>query len=472
MSFFDRVNPFRQKPEEHRQVQTTPLWEHDKPQWETPNYRKYNLQAYQRNALLFSCIREISTSISEAKAQVVAVDDNLTMEIPDHPLTTLLSRPNDFTTGFEFWEALLTMMLIDGNGFVFKVRGENDAISELFVLRPDWVALVPEKDGARSYIYSVGGDQTNRLPIAQEDMIHFKYGVDPLDSDGRGISPTKLAFQNTLLDNDVTDFMKVFFDNAAVPSGIIKLHRRITDRREARRIQAQWQERYQGIRGWHAPAVMDEDADFERLGLNFEQLQMEAIRNVPESRICSAFQVPPILVGANVGLLRSTYSNYESARSSFWEETLAPMYEMLAQRMSHDLLIEFPGSEITRVQFDLSGVSALQKKATDIWERSVLAIGAGFLTVNEARRTIGMSPVAGGDVFYVPTTHTPVTSPEDAEPQAESSSLRYREFVLQLSGHTKRELKLHNSPGYDFANVPSTPAPDILELEPEPETET
>ena len=41
-----------------------------------------------------------------------------------------------------------------------------------------------------------------------------------------------------------------------------------------------------------------------------------------ESRICAAMQVPPILVGAKVGLDRSTFTNYQEARKQLWEEAI------------------------------------------------------------------------------------------------------------------------------------------------------
>jgi phage portal protein BeeE len=39
------------------------------------------------------------------------------------------------------------------------------------------------------------------------------------------------------------------------------------------------------------------------------------------------FNVPPISLVLLVGLKRSTYSNYEEARKSWWQDTLIGLYE-------------------------------------------------------------------------------------------------------------------------------------------------
>lgn len=439
-----------------RGIQITPVWKTGIAQFPRPGFRTYNKEGYQKNELVFACIREIATSIADAEPIVFITDGRVEQIVPDHPVKRLLDNPNLHMTTFDFFETLMTLEHVEGNAFVFKQRNEDGIVEELIPLRPDWVAIVPQEDTTRIYEYRPGGGDKTVL-IAHEDMIHFPHSVNPEDLYGRGMSPLRVAFRNTALDNDTTDFMKVFFDNAAVPSGIIKINRRLTDRKEAKRIQRQWQERYSGIEGWHAPAVLDENASFEPMGMNFESMELSMIRNVPETRICMAFQVPPILVGANVGLLRSTYSNYVEARASFWDETLAPMYKMHAQRLEKDLLAEFPGAEMTGIKFDMSNVRALEESNTKRWERAGNALKAGGITLNMYLSEIGKQPIGpAGDVFYVPTTNTPVVTPVEAA----ATNSPARQLLQNGSPVTYRDLVLADS-GYDVPQL--APMIEVLE---------
>jgi SPP1 gp7 family putative phage head morphogenesis protein len=127
---------------------------------------------------------------------------------------------------------------------------------------------------------------------------------------------------------------------------------------------------------------------------------MKTVRSVAESRICSAFQVPPQLVGAQVGLEHATYSNYEEARKSFWQETLMPIYTAHADIINLHLAPDF--GENIRVRWDFSGVAALQEDVNKVHERTRLNLGSGYITVNEARQAIGLDPVMGGEVFLRP----------------------------------------------------------------------
>jgi len=127
-----------------------------------------------------------------------------------------------------------------------------------------------------------------------------------------------------------------------------------------------------------------------------------------ETRICSAFGVPAILVGANTGLQRSTYSNYREARESFWEETLLPLYRRIEQFMAGLLQPEFP-SERGYLGFDFSQVKALQEDETALVQRQLTRaqiakelINAGF-TPESALQTAGIDTDMQ-HTGYLPTT--------------------------------------------------------------------
>ncbi len=418
-------------------VELVDAWRIGQAEFSKLNYRKANKDGYKKNALIYACIREIATSVADAEFQVTRENtDDVIQHVKDHPAQLMLDNPNPVMTTTEWWEALLTIEHIAGDAFVLK----DMEMRALWILRPDLMKIIQMPNGGRQYKYGHAGQEV----ILQEDeVIHFPYGVNPLDIYAFGQSPLEAIWHDTEIDNSATDFFKAFFDNAAVPSGIITVKRRLARQSEATRIRKRWQERYSGAGGWHAPAVLDEDASYQKIGLTLEELRMDTLRHVTESRICMGFGVPPIIVGANVGLQRSTYSNYREARATFWEETLAPMYKRHAQIIQKHLISEFPLAPRFGARFDLSKVVALQQQRIAMAVGFTPALTAGGLTVNQFLSLIGLNPVADGDRYVAGLTSDESNEDGDdnsqdnadrAQRAAEVGDYTYHEAILEKLG--------------------------------------
>lgn len=418
-------------------VELVDAWRIGQAEFSKLNYRNANKEGYKKNALIYACIREIATSVADAEFQITREsNDNVIMHVADHPAQLMLDDPNPVMTSTEWWEALLTIEHIAGDSFVLK----DMEMRALWILRPDLMQIIQMPNGGRQYKYGHPGQE---VILEDEEVIHFPYGVNPLDIYAFGQSPLQAIWSDVQTDNSATDFFKVFFDNAAVPSGIITVKRRLARQSEANRIRKRWQERYTGPSGWHAPAVLDEDASYQKIGLTLEELRMDTLRHVTESRICMGFGVPPIIVGANVGLQRSTYSNYREARATFWEETLAPMYKRHAQIIQKHLVSEFPLASRFGARFDLSKVVALQEQRINMAVGFTPALSAGGLTVNQFLSLIGMNPVVGGDRYVAGETSDADTDEDSTDAQENANKARqagelgdqtYSEAILERLG--------------------------------------
>lgn len=373
---------------------TMRTWPTGHPQYTAHNYRNYVQEGYAKSTLVYACIREIAESAAEPRWVVMDGDEPVES---DNGLQTLLDAPNPHFSGFELIELTLIHLGIEGNAFWFKERSARGRVVALWPMRPDLVGIVPSKDGdLLGYTYRVGGERVAWLP---EDVIHFRYPnpLDELQGLGRGQAPLAVAAREVDVDNAATDFLKQFFENAAVPFGILKSKQQLVES-EVRRIRARLREQYTGSRNWHQLMILDADADYQRTGLDMSEMAFPDLRSISESRICMVYGVPPILVGAKVGLDRSTFSNYAEARASFWMETLAPTYRRLQEKINVGLASEFG----LRVELDLSSVAALQEDRNALFDRAREAVEGGWGTVNDARREVGWEPVAGGDVFLRP----------------------------------------------------------------------
>jgi HK97 family phage portal protein len=349
-------------------------------------------EGYRQNLIVYRCIREIAESAAEpiVEARYIGSDTSLTMR---HPLVRLLNRPNPEQSAFSLIESLVTYQQATGNWYLHLLRNAFGQPVELWPLRPDRMTVVPGMNGVAYYEYSVDGVATP-IPIPAEDVIHDKL-LDPLD-DYYGLSPIEVAGLTVDLDNDAIKYLQQFFQNAATPLGIIKLVERV--KRERRQeIKYNWETQFQGERGWHSVAVLDQDADYKTIGYPLKDLSLEHIFSETEARICAAFGVPPILIGAKLGLDRSTFANYAEARRSFWIETLKPIYRRISDRLTFSLAVEW--SDNLQIGFDFSNVGALQEDKESLRKTALLSWDKGVITKNEARETIGYPRIEGGDVY-------------------------------------------------------------------------
>jgi Phage portal protein len=152
--------------------------------------------------------------------------------------------------------------------------------------------------------------------------------------------------------------------------------------------------------------------------MNLRDLEFPDLRAYSESRICAALDVPPILVGAKVGLDRSTFTNYGEARKQLWEEAIFSLQRRFRDPVESQLLPEFTGVGRARVhtRWDNSDVLALQEAESAKWERATNALARGGIMINDFRRTVGLDPVPGGDVFLMPAGVVPSPADQIAAP--------------------------------------------------------
>src|SRR5262249_31402042 len=153
----------------------------------------------------------------------------------------------------------------------------------------------------------------------------------------------------------------------------------------------------------NAPAVLDENAEYQKIGANIQELEASTVRAVLEARICSVFGVPPLLVGAYVGLL---YVNQRAAatqaQAEFWANKLSPTFKRLRNFLTWRLLPEFESesdilSERIRLRWDMSNVVALREDEKERQSRIRENYRAGLLTRDEARTQLGVQQIVNSE---------------------------------------------------------------------------
>jgi phage portal protein BeeE len=131
-----------------------------RPAWTPRDYAALAKEGYARNAIAYRCVR----LIAEASPSVPWLLYDGAAEVDEHPLLSLLARPNRGQAGADFREALAGYLLTAGNAYVESVAVDG-TVRELHTLRPDRMKVVPGSDGwPEAYEYTVSG-RTARFPV-------------------------------------------------------------------------------------------------------------------------------------------------------------------------------------------------------------------------------------------------------------------------------------------------------------------
>lgn len=363
--------------------------------WVYPVEPTYDLHAlieegYCKNSIASACIIMIATSAPEATLKIYREDGGGNEEVKDHWLLDLVKKPNPRLSEYELWELTHTFLNTSGNAYWKIVRdgsGPASPVTALYPLRADLVDVTQDPVTQEVVGYTYRGESGGIQKFEPYEILHFMF-PDPLNP-GKGLSPLARVMRELGIDNAATDFTKTFFQNAAVPYGILTTEQKIRTDEEAERIRdrfMQWVKGYKG-RNRMKPIVLGQGFKYEQLSLDFQEMEFEALRSMTETRICAAFGVDPVLLPSWVGIKHGgKYSNYSEARRHLWQETIIPALRRIESKITSQLL----GGTGLVARFDLSQVTALQEDETTKYQRANIGFNGNFITLNEARRLAGL----------------------------------------------------------------------------------
>jgi len=363
----------------------------DQPQWNMVDLQSYIDSGFNLNSVIYSAIMYKARAVASAPLMSYQGEmDEAEALDRSHPLAQVLVRPNPFQSAIEFQQINTVYFNLAGNAYIYFARERaGDVPYAMYTLRPDRVKIIPTKDAQKpvlGFVYVPEGlSLRDGYPMLPEDVMHVKLPNpgDPLNGAGYGLSPLAPLAQSANVDNDITRFLKVFFQKGAMFQHVITFDRPMGDKDMAA-ARDRFEQIYGGVENWAKAMVMDSGGKVSRVSPTFEEMGFETVDERNEARILGPFGVPPILIGTRLGLMRSTYSNYETARTAFWEDTLLPELRLFENEYQH-----FLGDDDLFVRYDVSSVPALRR---DIVAQTGAALNLiqGGVPVRQALAAVGL----------------------------------------------------------------------------------
>jgi HK97 family phage portal protein len=352
-----------------------------RPAWPMRDPAAFAREGFARNAIAYRCVRLIAEAAASAPLQVGPTD---------HPLARLLARPNPEQTGVELFEAFYGHLQVAGNAYLEAASFGDEAPTELYVLRPDRMSVVPGADGwPVGWEHRVGANvrRFTRDPITNDaPILHLKL-FNPTD-DHYGLSPMEAAAFSIDIHNAGGAWNKSLIDNAARPSGALVFTGaggadRLSEE-QFQRLKQELEDMHVGAANAGRPMLLEGGLEWRPMSLSPSDMDFTGARHSAARDIALAFGVPPMLLGIPGD---NTYSNYREANLAFWRQTALPLAQKGARAIEAWLGDRWADAGPAAISVDAENVPALTIEREALWAR----VGAAsFLSEEEKRRMTGV----------------------------------------------------------------------------------
>jgi hypothetical protein len=394
------------------------------------------------NAVVALCLQYIWDKLIEPRVHVVYEDkEGLLQPIDDHPCQQLLLNPNPEYKGNALLFGMALSAKCAGNAYIVKVRGDRGkGIPQELWYIPHWqIAPLEPDDGGPTQYYIYKEPQKNGGVVAKlikrEDVIHYRYGIDPYNR-RIGLNPMTPLLREIVTDNELSTVVAVVLRNRGVAGALISPDLSALEKgdqfvsptpTQLREFERKFESNTTGdSRGRVIATNLPVKVDW--IARSMKDLEISAIGVRPVARICSGFGIHPAAIGLSTeGGKGGQYGAMQrEARESSYEQCMLPLLAGESEAFTYELLPDFPviapksrfysfsqakrvkwvtkarglsrrdaKTDVTRterVNFDYSDVRDLQEDKDSQHNRANTDFKGGIVTLDEAREEIGLKP--------------------------------------------------------------------------------
>lgn len=351
-----------------------------------------------------SCVSILAEDFAKLPRHVYKTKADGSREIDtNHWLERLLQSPNDYQSGFEFFEQMQVALLLRGNAYAVILRNWRGEPIALIPVNPDQVWIYEAEDGgvfyqvARRGPHDIAMLRSVPLMVPSEDVLHVRwfslhnslYGASriQLARDGLGLALAQQELAGRLAANNTN------------LGGVLTTDQKL-GKEVAERLKKDWKDKKAGLRNAGDTAVLEQGLKWQALGMTAQDAEFIASRSLSRLEICGLMRVPPHKVGimermagATVEQLDQDYVNNTVTSWIWrWEAKISQTFGLAEQ----DRMIDFDVEAFLR--------ASMQTRYTAYRT----GIQGMFLKPNEVRRKEKLPDDPEGDKLYQPVNMAPL----------------------------------------------------------------
>lgn len=363
------------------------------PRWSEFNSRQAIRDGFKRSVWVYACAKLRANNIASIPWTVEKRVQGDWDKDPNHELQRIIDKPCPSYDWSDIIRRTVMGCDLSGDGYLSKVRTDGGKLIEVWPLIPDKMEIVPSRDRMVAYYRYRHSSVTRLIPV--QDIVHLKY-THPGDL-YYGLSPLHAAARAVDIDEESEKWQKTSLQNFAVPPSAVIMEGDVT--------QSEYDQQKRWIEDQSKPENARKtwllaNAKWQSLAQSAVDLDFIMGRKMTREEICSAFSVPPPLVGLYEN---ATLANIQTAREILWREGLIPVLDELQGQLNLQLASEY--QEDIRLTYDLSNVEALAENYTEKIDnaRKLWGMGIPLSEINQ-RLELGLETdkIQGAEIGYLP----------------------------------------------------------------------
>jgi HK97 family phage portal protein len=359
-----------------------------------PSYSQLgSLAVFSQHPYVFAALSRLSQDLAATPLRLIKGKGKDSTILEDHPMLDLLHQPSTDVDAFSFLEQIIIDLTAAGNCYILLL-GLNDQPDSIVRLHPEQVEILTDNLGIKAYRYNAEGESVDYPPdrIVHGKNASWSTGVQGLYGVGC-IQPIAEEIMSDLNINRLVSSSSAKGRPDVILSPANDLDVWDSDTRK------QILESYRGLAASGGCLVTSGMLKVDFTQLTPRDVEFQAARQYAKSAITSALGVPASVLGD--GDVTANYATARQQAISYWStlakrgKRIAHLLTLIAKRWDKDL----------RVEFDYSGVEALNSMRTEQLQRIQLHIANG------------MSP--SNAYMYEGLEDAPIVAPDLKEPAAE-----------------------------------------------------
>ena len=385
------------------------------PQSKIRDYNEFVKEGYKGNVVAFRSIEKITDGLADVQLLLKRkrLGNRMPEEVTDHPILTLLEKPNMMQSYQSFVKQAFGYFLISGNTYIQCVGPGRNQVKELLALRPDRMTVLPSPFMVPSgFKYKVNQTETifpMDVITGDSPVLHMKT-FNPND-DWLGMSFIEASAFSVDQHNATGRWNLSLLENSGRPSGALVMtpsdQNPSGQLNEEQRnlLKAEIDRKFSGSRNAGRPLLLEGGLDWKEMSFNPKDMDWLNGRNTNAREIAFAFGVPPQLLGIPGD---NTFSNYEQAKQALFIDVVIPLSRMWVNHLNSWLVPAF-GDDGLFLEPDINSIEALEPMRREKWTQTQ---ASAFLTINEKRERLGfgryMPTDDAADKIFVPIGQIPL----------------------------------------------------------------
>ena len=379
--------------------------------------RLFETQPHLRTVVSF-----LAANVAQLPLKAFIMDeDGVRRQDVDGVAPTLLRHPNADMTGYDLIESLVASLKLY-DAAIWLVVPDADSSSG-WQIRPIPIPWVVEYAGGDAFspeeiiICNPRGGVITRVPASSCIIWH---GWSPSDPSS-GSSPVESL--RMVLSEQISSwrYRRQQWEHSARTPAYISRPKDVEPWTDSalKRFKAAWSGQWEGEDGSEAGGtpVLEDGMELKSSpSMNFQDAQWSEACQLSLETVCMVYRLNPAMIGAERGGM--TYASVKENARQLYSETLGPDIRMITDRLNEFLLPMIGAPSNERVEFDLTVKlsSSFEEQVSQLQS----AVGAPWLTRDEARMRMGYPTIDGGDELVTPLNVLVggMASPTDSSPSS------------------------------------------------------